>query len=433
MATKPITDDCHAKTTLACLLLCVALPLSAQSPVVSSVSVSPSAEELAQLPRDEHVLFGASVGIAGRTAMAANPQLGSVAVFTLTKEGGWSRTSTLVQSGGSLGRAIDLDTNSAVITGALERNGAVISSLNLFRRMGREWREIARAELGSPQLGFRSGVEHENGVIAVSVSRIDVFPSPDPGAVYIYELARMRNKDEAHAGSAHSKLRLRRTAILQANDGFPDDGFGTSLAMEGPLLVVGARDAVYVFLHAGPEWIQIARLTSSDGQGIGFGASVDIHKGVILVGAPGADVPSDLPLSSEGNAYVFLPTREGWIESQKLNGGESLFFSEFGSKVAMGDGLVAVSAPRDQSVLRGVGRIIVFDWVGDQLQFGRSVTDIEGTAGTDLDMSGRQFIAGMMPTTAFVERAVGRAEIFRFGRSPDPTASEGLSIEEAPE
>lgn len=180
----------RSKTVLACLLLSAALPIAAQSPIVSSTSVRPNEEDLALASRDEHIPFGASVGISARTAMAGIPNLGRVAVFTLTKAG-WSRTATLLPSdGGSFGTALDLDGNSAVVTGAQIPNTTTISSLYLFKRAGRQWREIGRAQLDSAQHSLGSSVVLENGVIATSVMRIDESPSPEPGSVYIYQLAR---------------------------------------------------------------------------------------------------------------------------------------------------------------------------------------------------------------------------------------------------
>jgi hypothetical protein len=135
------------------------------------------------------------------------------------------------------------------------------------------------------------------------------------------------------------------------------------------------------------------------------------------VGAPGADLPGDRDLP-EGDVYVFLPTRTGWVQSQRLNDPERPFFVFFGSQVALGDGLLAVSAPINEGTTRAVGRVIVFDRVGDEFKFGRVVTQIEGRAGIDLDFSRRTLIASMVPSTGCCDgrRAIGHASIIKFGR-----------------
>ena len=67
-----------------------------------------------------------------------------------------------------------------------------------------------------------------------------------------------------------------------------------------------------------------------------FGESVAIKDRAILVGAPyqgviGEGCSVSLP---DGNAYVFLPYRRTWFESQTLNG-YAQFCARFGNDVAM--------------------------------------------------------------------------------------------------
>ena len=86
---------------------------------------------------------------------------------------------------------------------------------------------------------------------------------------------------------------------LTASGGATDDYFGLSLAIDGDIMVVGARDdntatnvdqgSVYVFVKPASGWTdatQTAKLTASDGAaGDGLGRSVAIDGDTIVAGA----------------------------------------------------------------------------------------------------------------------------------------------------
>lgn len=84
-------------------------------------------------------------------------------------------------------------------------------------------------------------------------------------------------------------------AMLTSNDrvlGGYHDFFGGALALEGDTLVVASNrisgGAAYVFTRTSGIWSQQAKLTASDGSPYGgFGASIAISQGQVLIGAPG--------------------------------------------------------------------------------------------------------------------------------------------------
>jgi hypothetical protein len=92
-------------------------------------------------------------------------------------------------------------------------------------------------------------------------------------------------------------------------------GFGSSVAVNGPTVVVGARDpagtgAAYVFVRPASGWAgsltQSATLKASDGaSGDEFGNSVAVYRHTIVVGAPGHD-------AEHGMAYAFVLPASGW-------------------------------------------------------------------------------------------------------------------------
>jgi hypothetical protein len=104
----------------------------------------------------------------------------------------------------------------------------------------------------------------------------------------------------SHAGAVHvfrrEGQRWTESAIVSAKDGTLGDGFGSALAAEGKILVVGAPGAecggaVYVYeRRSGGLRTERARLTSAHGvEGDRLGASVASMGGVLLAGAPGSE------------------------------------------------------------------------------------------------------------------------------------------------
>lgn len=100
--------------------------------------------------------------------------------------------------------------------------------------------------------------------------------------------------------------------MLTASDGTAADGFGTTLAISGSTAVVGAASknsltgAVYVFTRTASTWSQQAELTASDGvAGDYFGTSVAISGSTVVVGAYGKN-------SGAGAAYVFGRSGTAW-------------------------------------------------------------------------------------------------------------------------
>ncbi|MEM6672259.1 MAG: hypothetical protein AAF726_05410 [Planctomycetota bacterium] len=137
------------------------------------------------------------------------------------------------------------------------------------------------------------------------------------------------------------------------------DGFGSAVAIEGDLAVVGARDdvgsataaygpgTVTVFRRIAGAWSQEARLTASDGATRdAFGASVAVDRrangrDVIVVGAPGRGSGS---FDSPGSAYVFERGPGGaWFERARFDGDPTR--ERFGWDVAVEDGVAAIGQP----------------------------------------------------------------------------------------
>jgi len=143
-----------------------------------------------------------------------------------------------------------------------------------------------------------------------------------------------------------------------------ESGFGTVLAVEGDILVVGAysdgekeEGSVYVFSQDGAEWIKQAKLVASDAdEGDQFGISVAISKETIVVGADQSD---DAGFAS-GSAYVFVKTGEAWVEQAKLLASDADVADRFGAHVAIHENTIVVGAVEDDDEQNNSGSAYVF-------------------------------------------------------------------------
>ena len=110
---------------------------------------------------------------------------------------------------------------------------------------------------------------------------------------------------------------------FQGSDTSSVDNFGSSVAVDGKTMVVGAMNhdnsggsigagAAYVYEFDGSLWVEVAKLTSSDlGSDDEFGARVAIWRNTIVVAAPqhGGSPPV---VGGPGAVYVFEKPTSGW-------------------------------------------------------------------------------------------------------------------------
>ena len=155
--------------------------------------------------------------------------------------------------------------------------------------------------------------------------------------------------DDSYTGSAHvfrttdGGATYDEMAKLTASDGAAGDWFGSSVAIAGGTVVVGAyafnsnRGKVYVFLttNGGATYDQVAELTASDAAaGDYFGVSVAIDGDTVVVG------------TAKNCVYIFRTT-DGWTTHTeiKLTAADAAHGDGFGDSVAITGGTVVVGAP----------------------------------------------------------------------------------------
>lgn len=146
------------------------------------------------------------------------------------------------------------------------------------------------------------------------------------------------------------------TAVIYADDAKPLDEFGYSVAMDGNYAVIGARNksinqgddllsnagVVYIFSREGNYWEQKAQLVAKDAEaGDSFGTSVAISGNTIVVGATGVEVDEE---DDAGAAYVFTGSGSTWTQQAKLYASDAIQEENFGSSVAIDDFTIVVGA-----------------------------------------------------------------------------------------
>jgi hypothetical protein len=209
---------------------------------------------------------------------------------------------------------------------------------------------------------------------------------------------------------AHSDLQSEKAHPV-ASDGATDDNFGTSVSTNGDTLVVGAprddnyRGSAYVFArnHGGADsWAQVAKLTALDGAtGDRFGSSVAISGDTIVVGAPGDG-------NYRGSAYTFERNRggpDGWGQVAKLAASDGVAGDRFGSSVSLDASTAAIGAYR-KATNRGAAYVFEHNqggadaWgevakltasggqAGDWLGFSVSISGDTVVAGAPYDING---------------------------------------------
>ncbi len=167
---------------------------------------------------------------------------------------------------------------------------------------------------------------------------------------------------------------------------YTSGSFGRAVALDSDRIVVGERGwsgagsrtgAAHVISQDGQQW-NWALLTASDGTySDAFGSSVALQGDQILVGAPQAG-----PYSAEtGAAYLY--TWDGAWQESKLTAADGSDRDDFGRAVAL-DGWVVVGSPGDSHVAEDVGSARLFAVGPDTDQ--DCFTDVEEeTAGSDPD------------------------------------------------
>jgi hypothetical protein len=253
---------------------------------------------------------------------------GAVYVFTRDGAGLWSQQAYIKASntgaGDSFGRSVALDGDTLAVGAAGE---------------------------GSAATGI-DGDESDNN-------------APDAGAVYVF------TRDGAGVWSQQ--------AYVKASNAEADDRFGSSVALSGDTLAVGAigegsatddesdntapdAGAVYVFTRDGAGlWSQQAYVKASNAEADDRFGSVALSGDMLAVGATGEDSAastneSDNTASRSGAVYVFMRDGAGvWSQQAYVKASNAEERDQFGAPIALSGDTLAIGAVFEDSAAIGIG------------------------------------------------------------------------------
>lgn len=235
------------------------------------------------------------------------------------------------------------------------------------------------------------------------------------------------------------------TAELLPSDGVKDWDFGEAVALSGDTLVVGSpvengsapsAGAVYVFERSGGAWVEVQKLVAPDGgPNQTFGSSVAIDGDVILVGAQWAHGA----MFDTGAMYSFERRSTGFELGQKLWAAGGTPLDRFGVALDF-DGARALVGGHGADF--NVGAAWVFDFDGASWT---EVTELRGSSadegsffGLTLTLHGDFALVGApsfsLPGAAYLFRWDGAswtesAELLAPGSSVDDRFGAGVGID----
>jgi trimeric autotransporter adhesin len=355
-------------------------------------------------------------GINGDEGNLDRPLSGAVYIFE-QDDGGWKQQAFIKAAQPDaedlFGFAVALKGNILVV-GAPEEDGdspgvdgdessnetATAGAVYVFERSGSEWRQAAYLKAAEPSESasfghslaldrFRPktgtnalwrlvvGAYHDgNSAVGVDPSERDM-ASPTSGAAYVFD----------NTGDG-----WKQTAYLKASNTDPGDAFGTSVALAGNTVVVGAPDeksagqgpsadpdddsafasgAAYVFAYdeANQAWTQSAYLKPDNSAAdFRFGTTLTIEHSTIAVSAltepssrTGIDPePGNLDAPEAGAVYVFdhdvfdHDAEGGWQQTAYLKASNSDVRDHFGAALGLRGNALAVGAPLEASAQPGI-------------------------------------------------------------------------------
>jgi nucleoside-specific outer membrane channel protein Tsx len=307
---------------------------SAASRVSASPRTAPSiGTQLAELKGSDTVAgdrFGFPVAISGTTAVvgawARAKHAGRAYVFTKTAFG-WTQVAELKGSdtvaGDLFGESVAVSGTTAVVGALLHAKGA--GRAYVFIGTGAGWKQVAELEGSDTVTGDEFGW-------SVAVSGTTVVVGSDhgnTGQVYVF---------------TKTASGWKQVAELEGSDTVTGDEFGWSVAVSGKTVVVGAEShaasagRAYVFTKTASGWKQVSELEGADTvAGDTFGSSVAISGTSVVVGAYAH-------AKNAGRAYVFTKTASGWTQAAELKGSDTVANDNFGGSVAISGTTAVVGA-----------------------------------------------------------------------------------------
>jgi hypothetical protein len=228
---------------------------------------------------------------------------------------------------------------------------------------------------GGMPIGVGSGSgDHFGAAVAACTDRM-VIGSPQGvvGGVMTGTARIMRKVNGAWQNEA--------TLVPPSNQRAAGDQFGTAVAIDGNYCVVGApgndargynAGAAFLYRLTSGTWQFVSSLAHLDvSAGDSFGSSVAMTGDVLAIGA-GPDDPAG---TNSGKVFVFRRYSESWIHEQAVVPVQAVSYAYFGGSVAVHDNVMVVGAANDDVGGQRTGAAYIFEaqangstWTWQQVQ-----------------------------------------------------------------
>jgi hypothetical protein len=326
----------------------------------------PSWTEQARLVADDPQVgdrTGWTVDVEGDTIVtgsyandAAGPDSGAAYIFFRTGTA-WAQQAKLVPAdaaaGDGLGYSVANDADTVVIASVSDDDGGSDSgSAYVFVRDGTTW--VQQAELVADDAAasdnFGTWVDIDGDTVVVGAAGDNEASAINSGSAYVFR----------PTGTTWTQQ-----AKLVAPDAAAGDQFGFGVTIDGDRVSVGApfdddvganSGSVHVFTRTGTTWLHEAKIVALDAAAEDrFGTAVATNGSLLIVGAPRDGAAG----SQRGSAYVFTRTGSTWNETTKLVPVDNDTGDQFGISVAI-SGDVIVGAHNDDDAGNNSGSAYVF-------------------------------------------------------------------------
>ena len=319
--------------------------------------------------------FGHAVAVSEDTAVIGAPfhddeGPSSSAAYVFHRRGTrWAQQAKLTASDAAaedrFGDAVAVSGDTTVVGawGDADATGAAY----VFQRNGTTWSQQAKLTAidaaAADQFGGSVAISGDTAV--VGAFRHDD-PHPDSGTAYVFQRSGTTWTQQAKLTASEETLRGWSFRGLSRTIQKPDrvvgglavgDGFGSSVAISGDTVVVGAfrPGSAYVFQRNGTTWTQQALLKEDVGVFGPSGVSVSVSGDAAVIGTYQA------ASRHTGAAYLYQRNGTTWSQQAKLIGSDVAEGDEFGFSVAISGGTAMVGAQADDDAGSQSGSVYVFD------------------------------------------------------------------------
>jgi uncharacterized protein (TIGR03437 family) len=308
--------------------------------------------------------FGWSVALHGDTlvvgAFGYNQGRGGAYIFT--RNGAvWSQDAILTDKeglpGDVFGNSVAIHNGTVVVGAPLDAIGQnqQQGSASIFVRSGGGWQQLKKiiAADGVAGEAFGMSVAISGATLVVGAPRDYIGTNYNLGSAYVFTYG--------VPGWIQEKK-------LTASDGAIDDSFGYSVAVSGDNIAVGSKGAqvgknhdqgaAYIFSRVGGLWMERQRLKASDGvDRSSFGSTLALNGDTLVVGAPDSG-----PNGDQRKAYIFTLRGAIWTEQQAVRLLDGSAEDALELPVAVSDDAVAVGAyyyDVDRNVDQGAALVFI--------------------------------------------------------------------------